>query len=172
MRQGIQNFNTALSDNVPRRAAFYAKAEQHRKLIDRIEGTNTKLDDFLEELRKAAEDPVRGNARLRQLHDDVVQEVLDELIDFNDLSQFERAAIRRVVPFYSWIKGITKATARLALNRPLKAAFLTEVAQTIGEKELQKLLGIGEDILKAYAPAGGVKKTPQGRVGRFVGTQG
>lgn len=172
MRNKINTINSAVSDNVPRRAAWYAIAKKHNKLLNRIEGTNRTFDEFLTELQRAADNPLDGNAKLRQLHDDLVQEVLDELIDFSDLSAAERAVIRRTIPFYSWIKGITKATFRFGYEHPAKAALLTVLSETLGEQQLQRLLGLGEEILSNVDPIGKLRATAHGTVGTFIGTAG
>jgi hypothetical protein len=170
MREKINAVNSALSDNVPRRAAWYAVAKQHNNLLNRIDHTNRTFDEFLQQLEKAGNDPA-GDPALRTLHDDMVQQVLDELIDFGDLSQFERAAIRRVIPFYSWLKGITKATVRLGLNRPLTTAYLATLSQSVGKDELRRWMGAGEETLQNFLPLS-VQKGPAGRVATGISTVG
>lgn len=171
LRRNIQAFNAALSDNIPRRAAYYRIAQQHVDFLNRATGRSETLEHFLRELDAASHDPVHGDTRLIQLHEQIVQEVLDELIDFNDLSVFERRNVRRVVPFYTWLKGITKATGRLVMNRPLKAEFLAMAAQTFGEKELQKLFGIGQEVLGNIIPTS-VKRSKFGREVAGISTVG
>lgn len=172
MRDAIQRFNAGVTDNTPRRAAFYRLAAKETAFLNRLEGTNRSFDEFLTELRRAAEDPVRGDKKLRETHDRLVQETLDQLIDFNDLSTFERRVIRRAVPFYSWIKGITKATVKLGLDSPLRVAFLSIVAQTIGDEELERLVGRGSDVLNSFAPLGKARQTERGREQTGLATGG
>lgn len=48
----------------------------------------------------------------------------EALVDYNDLSPFERQVVRSVVPFYSWQKGILKLTARFPLDHPQVAGIM------------------------------------------------
>lgn len=164
MRDKISRFNAALSDNVPRRAAWYQSVEKRRRLLnrlDRVDRTNTTFAHFLDELEDAAKDPAKGDKRLRDVHDELVQEVLDQLIDFQNLSHLERTVVRRAVPFYSWIKGMTQATFRLGWEHPLKAeilALLGEQGQSLSEREYGK----GSSILRSTFPLGAEKDRGRG----------
>jgi hypothetical protein len=182
MREAIQNLNAKLSDNIPRRAAWYAVARRHNQLLNRIEGTNRTLDEFLTEMEQAANRvPVfdlaktatpeeraaiekvadalytEHDAELLAIQDQLVQQVLDTLVDFGDLNHFERSVIRRIFPFYSWIKGATKATVRLAVQHPAKAEILSILGHN-SEDDIQKLIGRAQKMLVDFLPAGAQNK--------------
>lgn len=166
MRDALNRLNATLSDNIPRRAAWYAVAQKEKGWLDKIDGTNRTLDQFLEELKAAAENPA-ASPRLAQLHEEMVQQVLDELIDFGNLSHFERSVIRRILPFYSWIKGIMLATARLGFHHPLKSAVLAQLGKR-GAALNMAAFGAGSSIIPGDYPLGPEKN---GEI-RTLGTSG
>lgn len=49
----------------------------------------------------------------------------EALVDYNALSPFERTAVRSVIPFYAWQKGILKVTLNQAIDHPARTAALT-----------------------------------------------
>ncbi len=157
LREWITKVNAISSDNIPREAAYRATAASHLK---RMKDTNVKLDDFLEQLRATRTDP-SADPKLAKLHAEITQDVLDQLIDFGDLSHFERTAIRRVVPFYSWIKGILKASGHLLLHSPQKLLILYLLASQ-GEKVNEDIFGPGASIVEGFAPIGKAKGDVQG----------
>ena len=159
MRDGIQRFNSVLSDDIPRRAAWYRVAQKHRKLTNAIEGTNVTLSEFLEDLRVAAHTPAPlRTARMekaKKTHDELVQRVLDMLIDFDDLSSFERRVMRRAIPFFSWLKGMTLATGRLGIHHPEQVVILSMLAQhEQGQKTIEHGSEFGAELFESFAQLG------------------
>jgi GNAT superfamily N-acetyltransferase len=53
----------------------------------------------------------------------------EALVDYNALSPFERQAVRSVIPFYAWQKGILKVTLNQALDHPARASTLALLGQ-------------------------------------------
>lgn len=43
--------------------------------------------------------------------------------DFTKMTAFERGVIRRFIPFYPWLRHITKLTGNLAIHHPLRVAW-------------------------------------------------
>jgi hypothetical protein len=72
--------------------------------------------------------------------DRIERKVMDDLVDFDDLSPMERDVVRRILPFWSWIKGSSKLTIKLALDRPLYADMLMRVGQ-VGVENMQEDAG-------------------------------
>jgi len=153
IRQRVNDINSALSDNVPRRAAWYRVVGQHREWLNRQLDAQHTFDQLLTELEKAANDPTHGDVRLRELHDRLVQQVHNQLVDFNDLSEFERRVMRRVVPFYSWVKGINKALGHFAYHHPLKTLLMVEGGRA-NQQQLERVLGASASILENVVPIG------------------
>lgn len=118
---GLASLNKWLTDDVPRRAAFYETMRPYAKR-------------YQKEAARRGENVSLGEAIVKLMDDDrvldeVSQKVLSDLVDFRDLSTFERAYIRRLIPFYSWVKGMNKRTAKLVLDEPGKALVGARVGE-------------------------------------------
>jgi hypothetical protein len=111
--KGLSDFmgrvNSVLTDDIPRRAAFMGAA---RPIISRVKKLNPELSD---------EDALR----IALADDDVAARLVDrtmgDLIDFSRMNTAEREVVRRLLPFYGWLKGITLRTGRLVRDDPHKA---------------------------------------------------
>lgn len=130
--EGMGKINAILTDDGPRRAAFYETLRPHAKALRK-------------ELSKHGEDISTREAMIRLLDDDTVmdevtQKVLGDLVDFRDLSQFEREVVRRFVPFYSWLKGMNKRTANLVGDDPHTALMGSIIGQE-GGKQVEQGFG-------------------------------
>lgn len=165
IRDRIQRVNASLSDNIPRRAAWYRVVQDNRNWINRQLGTQHTFNELLGELQRVASSAEHKpelagkatvaprEARLRKLHDELVQQVHRQLVDFNDLGTRERAVMRRIVPFYSWVKGITKALGHFGYEHPLKALLMAEGARN-SQDQLQERIGKGAAVLSNVLPIG------------------
>jgi hypothetical protein len=111
MSEFMGNLNAKLTDDHTRRAAWVATMKPH-----------------VAAMRKAHpgmswEDAAKTLWQDERFADSVTQRVLDDMIDFSDLSEFERKVIKRAIPFYAWIKGISKRTGRMIADDPVQAAI-------------------------------------------------
>lgn len=134
--------NQKLTDDPFRRAAWLAEMRPHIKRI-------RKADPSLswEEAAKKAWDH-EGVA------DAVTERVLSDMIDFGDLSNFERSVVKRAIPFYAWIAGITKRTSRLVADEPWKAAIGTQIGQ-VGNEYNREQFGPLPSFLQDLVPLHG-----------------
>lgn len=71
-----------------------------------------------------------------------VERALKALVDYSDLSPLERAIGRRVIPFYSWQKGILKLTGSLPVDHPLRVLVYQKISSISG--------GFTEEERKTY----------------------
>lgn len=62
------------------------------------------------------------------------------MVDYGDLSPFERATVRSVIPFYAWQKGMLKLVLRFPNDHPLASAVLLQLGNAHMET-LQDTLG-------------------------------
>lgn len=57
--------------------------------------------------------------------------------DFNRMSAFERNVIRRIFPFYAWLRHITKLTFSLPIEHPARVVWTLHLADLYGDPEAQ-----------------------------------
>jgi hypothetical protein len=85
-----------------------------------------------------------------------VEEANTTLGDYLHYSPFE-SQIRQLVPFYGWLRAITRITAHTALNTPGRALLLTKLGQlALQENETQ--YGPLPDYLRSMLPLSGVNR--------------
>lgn len=88
--------------------------------------------DFHDAVTKAIE----GDEHFREW---VVQEVNDTLGNFLSLTRSERSALRRVVPFYAWMREITRLAGRMLVDHPGRVLLLSQLAQATSEMRPEEL---------------------------------
>lgn len=143
-RERITRLNAEISDNIPRNAAYKAVLRQVAK-------TNDELGQMARAVRSGAVDI--HDPSVVALHDRVIEDVLGQLIDFGDLSSFERTYVRRIFPFYSWIKGITKATGKLGVEHPARLLTVYLLGM-LGDREAQREFGAAAKTLGGFFSIG------------------
>lgn len=57
--------------------------------------------------------------------------------DFDRLSPFEQRYVKAVLPFYPWVKHITRLTSELAIDDPVRVVWALNVAQHFGDDQSQ-----------------------------------
>lgn len=144
--------NAVLSDDIPRRAAFYAEIRPAVKAIQK-EHPELTFQDAAKLLVDTAE------ATNPKWLDDVAARVISDLVDFRDMSDFERRTMRRVMPFWSWIKGSMKRATRLALEEPEWLAPYGAVGR-YGQQQNEAWLGDVPSFLRGAIRIGGTDVTP------------
>ena len=58
---------------------------------------------------------------------DAVKRADDALGAYDDMSPFEKRYVRQLFPFWSWIRNITRISANLVIDQPLRAAWVMRV---------------------------------------------
>lgn len=54
------------------------------------------------------------------------------MVDYMDMTPFQRAYVRRVFPFFAWQKGILKVATRLPVDHPARTAAFYLTGKTLG----------------------------------------
>lgn len=139
----MMQINAIVTDDIPRRAAFLAEIKPHVKRIQAETGMS-----FEEAAAKFLDNP--------EVVDRIAQKVMADLVDFKSLTEFERTYLRRLMPFWSWVRGATGRTWRLAMDEPWKAWAGMEGA-SFGADKNEELLGALPDFLQGVLPMGSVE---------------
>lgn len=134
--------NAKLTDSHTRKAAWLSEMDPHVKRLQ-------KQDPSI-----SYEDAARQLWKDERFADEITQRVLDDMIDFSDLSSFERTYIKRAIPFYSWIKGSSKRGARLVTDETWKAVAMENVSD-VGVAALEEQYGELPEFLKGMIPLTG-----------------
>lgn len=68
----------------------------------------------------------------------------EAMVDYGALSPFERSAVRSVVPFYSWQKGILKVTINQAIDHPARTSLIMQMGK-MNDEYIADRLGVEKD---------------------------
>ena len=136
----ITQFNAWLTDDIPRRAAFLAEIKPHVTRIQKETGMS-----FEDAALSWLDDP--------KVIDDLAAKVTGDLVDFRSLTQFEKSYMRRLMPFWSWVRGATGRTWRMAMDEPWKVWLGVNAAQW-GIDQNEKAFGDLPDFLVGMLPVG------------------
>jgi hypothetical protein len=137
----LGRISQALTDDPFRRIAF---AKEIMPTARRVEQRNR--GKMVTDKDTGAQRPYMMKDALDELLSDedtisrIERKVLDDLVDFDDLSRAERMVVRRILPFYGWIKGSGKVTVKLMLDNPLLADFYYRQGQ-LGNAVLEEEAG-------------------------------
>jgi len=96
-------------------------------------------------MRKASTDP--------DVQRMVSREVDDALGSYLSLGPRERGIVRQLVPFYAWFREITRITAKLPLDAPLRLNIATKLSQ-VQDERMQDMLGPLPSYLRGAYPLG------------------
>lgn len=123
----MSDFNQKWADS-PARIARTQQIfdEKVAQLQDMARKNGHELEDTPELRRSMLETP--------SIRDKIAQEMLSDMVDFSDMSRMEREWISAFFPFWSWMKGSSKSTMRLAADHPERVWGMEQVAD-VGERE-------------------------------------
>jgi len=119
----VNDIASIMTDDMPRMYRFHRLITPHVKAA-RKRGMSGNFNEIAAKLLD--NDPV-----LRTRLED---QVLDDLIDYRGMSDWERRHMRRIVPFYSWLRGITLWTTKLGYEHPEQLLALNQLQNYEYEK--------------------------------------
>lgn len=70
-----------------------------------------------------------------ELEETIVKFIEDTLGDYNNFNKFEKKVLKRIVPFYSWYRTITRHTATFAKENPARCAMIFLELERLKEKD-------------------------------------
>lgn len=68
-------------------------------------------------------------------HEAALTTALRAMGDFTNMSAFERKFVRRVIPFYAWMRHMTQVAVRLPVEHPLRTAWILGVSNHFAEDQ-------------------------------------
>ena len=99
-----------------------------------------RVNEVVDEISRAA--VFESNIRRGASVESALNRAITALVDYNDMTPFERQAIRSVVPFYSFQKGVLKLTAKLPIDNPQSMVVVSQLADI--QREALAELGLPE----------------------------
>lgn len=86
-----------------------------------------RVNEVVDEFARAA--VYHHGRRLNMTPELAMHRAKEALVDYGALSPFEREAVRAVIPFYAWQKGILKVVTNQVLDHPARASVLMQLGQ-------------------------------------------
>lgn len=115
---GLEQIGLVLGDDLPRAYRFYRLMQPHIKDARR-RGRFTGTDNEIARALLENDDVLRTR---------IETQVLEDLIDYRGLTPFEKKHMRRIIPFYAWLKGITQWSLDLGYNSPHQLLALSQLS--------------------------------------------
>ena len=122
--EGLMKFNSAI-ENFERKQMFGIQANRIRK--DLVKKTGQHMITTKEAIQHIQDNP--------EIMETVIKNVEDTLGDYNNFNHFERQWLKRIVPFYSWYRTITRHAVKLAKEKPERAALILLELKRLKEKD-------------------------------------
>lgn len=63
-----------------------------------------------------------------ELKKEILKHVDDTLGDYSSMSHIERSIIKRIIPFYSWLRTITRHTLSLPKTNPIRTSIMSKIS--------------------------------------------
>lgn len=127
---------TSLADDIPRRIAWFHEAAKH--------GIKTR-DDVVRLLGSSLDEDIALRAKISQA-------AKRSMVDFDDLTEFERTVLSKLIFIYPWLKGSTKWSIHFAMDNPYQAAAIGYIGNEIFQAN-QEALGDRRDFNDALVHA-------------------
>lgn len=148
LSEKLMKFNQ-LAEDAERRQIFSQIVDKSKRDLIKKTGQNmVKEEEILKHINSDSE-----------IHALVVKEIEDTLGDYKNFSPLEQKTLKRIVPFYSWYRTITRHTVKLMKEHPERAGLLA--------LELKHFNELGEDNgIKEYQRYGIPLKLKEDRTGK------
>jgi hypothetical protein len=92
---------------------------------------------------------------------EIAQRMREAIVDYGEMSPFERGVIRRLIFVYPWQKGATKYAGHFLRDHPVQAAVGSQLAAQ-GKQESDNVFGAVPSYLEGLIPTGGRAVNPAG----------
>lgn len=112
-------FDTNQKFEVMDRKTAYLKGIDNKKK-EILKATGKKFMSDKELLTYAKNNP--------KLKKEILKHVDDTLGDYSSMSHIERSVIKRIIPFYSWLRTITRHTLSLPKTNPIRTSIMSKIS--------------------------------------------
>lgn len=135
---------------IPRRGFREAQAEGGpiRGAVQHATRTMLRANEVVDEIARAA--VYHQGVRLNMSPEQAWSRAKQALVDYGALTPFEKTAVRAVIPFYAWQKGILKVTLHQALDHPARTELLALMGQVQDDYVADRLGLDPEDVPDYY----------------------
>lgn len=106
----LSDVNNKVADNPTRTLRIMQGMEDQLSVFKKLTGQGDDLQITPEMMERYMTDDV--------LRGELARRTNTEMVDFSDMSAYERKWLVQIFPFWSWMKGSTKAGARLWADKP------------------------------------------------------
>jgi hypothetical protein len=107
-----------------------------------------RINEVVDEMARAAVYH-RGINKLSLSPHEAWKRASEALVDYQALSPFERAAVRSVLPFYAWQKGILKVTLNQGIDHPARTGLILQLGQ-LNDEYIADRFGVLEGSVPDY----------------------
>ena len=109
------------------------------------------VNQFIDNISRSA---VYYAKKAKGYSDEVAMKMsLNALGDFTKLTPLERKFVRRVIPFYTWIRHMSQVAVRLPIEHPMRTAWVLHMGNTFKDQEQwEEML---PSFMQGYIDAGG-----------------
>jgi hypothetical protein len=134
---------------IPRRGIREAISEagKIRGPAQQLQRRLLRVNEVVDEFARAA--VFHQGRRLNLSPEDAWTRSTEAMVDYMNLSGFERAAVRSVIPFYAWQKGILKVTMNQALDHPGRVSVLMLLGR-MNEEYIADYFGLEPEDIPDY----------------------
>ena len=134
--KGIEGARQAVSEN-----------GRIKGLAGHVRSRMMRLNEVVDEFSRAA--VYHNGRRLNMPHEEAWHRASTAMVDYGNLSNFERRVVRSVLPFYSWQKGILNVTLNQFIDHPAR----TRLIQAFGkmhEEYVADQMGLEPEDIPSY----------------------
>ncbi len=143
----LAHAQSAMADRLPRRAAFiyFAAKEGFR--------SEKQLRKLLEESDEVWQDGVT----YKEISNQITESAEKAMVQFRGMGPFQKEVLSRLIFIYGWMRGAAKYSARMPLDRPLRADLLAHLGQQEADR-VEKAFGKLVSYMDGLHATGPVEK--------------
>lgn len=116
-----------------------------REAYNQVAGKVARANEVVDEIARAA--VWHKTKRVGGTAEEALARSFEAMVDYGNLSPFEREVVRSVIPFYSWQKAMLKQVAKFPIDHPAAAGVLMQIGDLNRQLNIEEY---GTDLPAAY----------------------